>query len=82
MRKEYLKYVSEYTDRLEPAIARLETQGHWRLLERREVTNYSFNRDGVLFKMKVISAPEVDVESASLTSDSKLPKKKVTKLEK
>ncbi|XP_052794078.1 uncharacterized protein LOC128227502 isoform X2 [Mya arenaria] len=72
MRKEYLKYVDEYTERLEPFIEKMEHENRWELLERREVSNYSFNRDGVLFKMKVkkntvdhISAPESSEKDSS-----------------
>ncbi|XP_045206788.2 methyltransferase-like protein 27 isoform X2 [Mercenaria mercenaria] len=53
MRKEYLKYVGEYVDRLEPFFAKLERENKMEMIERREVTNYSFDRDGVVFKIKV-----------------------------
>lgn len=53
MRKEYLKYVEEYVDRLEPLMAKLEQENKWTLLKRREVNNYSFDRDGVLFRFRV-----------------------------
>lgn len=55
MRKEYLRYVEEYVDRLEPLMSRLEHENSVEILERREVTNYSFNREGVLFKLQVKS---------------------------
>jgi hypothetical protein len=54
MRKEYLKYVSEYVDKLEPFFDKLVHENKIEMLDRREVTNYSFDRDGVLFKFKVI----------------------------
>ena len=54
MRKEYLKYVSEYVDKLEPLFEKLEHENKIEMLERREVTNYSFDRAGVLFKFKVV----------------------------
>lgn len=53
MRKEYLRYVEEYVDRLDPLINKLDREQVIELVERREVTNYSFERDGVLFKMRV-----------------------------
>lgn len=53
MRKEYLKYVEEYMDRLDPFINRLDREQVIELVERREVTNYSFERDGVLYKLRV-----------------------------
>lgn len=53
MRKEYLKYVGEYVDRLEPTFDRLERENKIDIVERREVSNYSFDRDGVLFKFRV-----------------------------
>ncbi|KAH3834947.1 hypothetical protein DPMN_108280 [Dreissena polymorpha] len=69
MRKEYIKYVEEYADKLEPMISRLEHEHTWELLERREVANYSFNRDGVLFKLKIKrSGPAAD--SATSKNDS------------
>ncbi|XP_060581812.1 uncharacterized protein LOC132738345 [Ruditapes philippinarum] len=54
MRKEYLKYVGEYVDKLEPFFDKLVHENKIEMLDRREVTNYSFDRDGVLFKFKVI----------------------------
>ncbi|WAR24861.1 MET27-like protein [Mya arenaria] len=73
MRKEYLKYVGEYTERLEPFIEKMEHENRWELLESREVSNYSFNRDGVLFKMKVkmntvdrIPVPESSEKDSSI----------------
>ncbi|KAL4230999.1 ubiE/COQ5 methyltransferase [Mactra antiquata] len=67
MRKEYLKYVDEYTDRLEPYIARLEHDNKLEVLERKEVPKYSFDRDGIIFKMKVkkSSLPIADVPTKS-----------------
>lgn len=53
MRREYLKYVTEYTDKLEPLMNKLEQENKWDFIERREVTNYSFDRDGILFKFRV-----------------------------
>ena len=64
MRKEYLRYVEEYVDRLEPLIGRLQQENKMELLERKEVTNYSFDRDGVVFKIKVKGGNE---ESSNLT---------------
>ncbi|XP_052279196.1 methyltransferase-like protein 27 isoform X2 [Dreissena polymorpha] len=53
MRKEYMKDVEEYANKLEPMISRLEHEHTWELLERREVANYSFNKDGVIFKLRI-----------------------------
>lgn len=68
MRKEYLKYVSEYTDRLEPYLAKLEHDNKLEIVERREVPKYSFEREGVLFKLKVkkSSLPISDVPTKSI----------------
>lgn len=63
MRKEYLKYVSEYVDKLEPFFEKLERENKIELIERRVVTNYSFDREGVLFKFKVKKSgiqPEIE----------------------
>ncbi|XP_053400588.1 methyltransferase-like protein 27 [Mercenaria mercenaria] len=53
MRKEFLENVGEYADKLEPFFAKLERENQLEMVERRVVPNYSFNRDGVLFKIKV-----------------------------
>jgi len=53
MRKEYLSYVAEYTDKLEPYIKRMEEEGCWDLVERKVVPNYSFNKEGLVFRMMV-----------------------------
>ncbi|KAK2148045.1 hypothetical protein LSH36_519g03074 [Paralvinella palmiformis] len=54
MRREYLEYVKEYADRLEPYMKELEDSGQWRRLERSPVSNYSFGKDGVVFVYRVI----------------------------
>ncbi|KAL4231000.1 hypothetical protein ACF0H5_011373 [Mactra antiquata] len=63
MRKEYLTCVDEYNDRLEPYIATLEKDNKLEVIERKEVPKYSFNNDGIIFKMKVkkSSLPIADV---------------------
>ena len=53
MKKEFLGYVKEYKGRLEPLIAHMESEGLWTLAERTIVRHYSFNKDGIIFVMKV-----------------------------
>ena len=53
MRKEYLKYVAEYVDRLEPLMHKLEQDNKWKMLDKREVSNYAFNRAGLVFRFRV-----------------------------
>ena len=53
MREEYLTYVKEYTDRLEPYMAELEAAGRWKRLERANVENYSFNKQGLVHVFQV-----------------------------
>lgn len=48
-------------------MSKLEHENKIELLERREVTNYSFSRDGVLFKIKV--KPELLTETQNWNSD-------------
>jgi ubiquinone/menaquinone biosynthesis C-methylase UbiE len=49
MREEYLSYVAEYKDRLEPLMNDLQTNGTWSLKLRLQVPNYSFNKTGLIF---------------------------------
>lgn len=49
MRKEYLTYVAEYVDRLEPLFKLLENEGIWSRLADFNVENYSFNKTGRVF---------------------------------
>ncbi|KAL3864271.1 hypothetical protein ACJMK2_005968 [Sinanodonta woodiana] len=52
MRKEYLDYVKEYKDRLEPLMDQLETERKWQKISRKIVPNYSFNKEGVVYKFR------------------------------
>ncbi|KAL3864748.1 hypothetical protein ACJMK2_006404 [Sinanodonta woodiana] len=52
MRKEYLDYVNEYKDRLEPLMDKLEGEKKWQKISRKIVPNYSFNKEGVVYKFK------------------------------
>lgn len=49
MRKEYLSYVKEYTDRLVPMMDKLENEGIWSSVVRLDVPNYSWNKTGIVF---------------------------------
>lgn len=54
MRQEYLEYVGDYKDALEPLMQQLEADGKWDLISRTVVPNYSFNKNGVVFKFQVV----------------------------
>ena len=49
MREEYLSYVKEYLDRLEPLMDKLVAEGVWTRKLRFQVPNYSFNKTGLVF---------------------------------
>ncbi|KAI0228373.1 hypothetical protein LSAT2_021147 [Lamellibrachia satsuma] len=53
MREEYLSYVAEYVDRLEPFMQQLVEQGAWTQEERTVVPKYSFGKNGVVFVYRV-----------------------------
>ncbi|XP_041368160.1 methyltransferase-like protein 27 isoform X2 [Gigantopelta aegis] len=53
MREEYLQYVEEYKDRLEPLLQKWEADGLWKLVSREIVKKYSFDNNGVVFKYSV-----------------------------
>jgi len=53
MREEYLREVKEYANKLEPYMKTLEDQGLWKQVGRDVVKNYSFNKNGVVFKYEV-----------------------------
>ncbi|XP_046580289.1 methyltransferase-like protein 27 isoform X2 [Haliotis rubra] len=53
MREEYLSYVGEYKDRLEPLMQELEDAGKWEQLSRDVVPKYSFDNNGVVYKFKI-----------------------------
>ncbi|KAK2187682.1 hypothetical protein NP493_157g03004 [Ridgeia piscesae] len=53
MRQEYLTYVAEYTDRLEPCMDQLVDLGWWKREERTVVSNYAFGKPGVVFVYRV-----------------------------
>ncbi|XP_053399570.1 methyltransferase-like protein 27 [Mercenaria mercenaria] len=52
VRKEFVDRGGEDIDNLETFVAKLESEDKVEILEHREVANYSFDRDGVIFKMK------------------------------
>ncbi|CAG7721033.1 unnamed protein product [Allacma fusca] len=56
MREEYLSYVQEYVDKLEPYMDDLEAKSQWKRLSRYIVPEYSFNKNGVVFKYEVINS--------------------------
>ena len=49
LREEYLDYVKDYKDKLEPEMESMVTDATWKRLERSVVPNYSFNKNGVLY---------------------------------
>ena len=53
MREEYLFYVAEYVDRLEPFMQQLAEKGWWSVEERTVVPKYSFDKNGVIFVYRV-----------------------------
>jgi len=55
MREEYLSYVSEYVDKLEPYMQELEKKGYWKQLSREILPEYSFNKNGVIYTYEVTS---------------------------
>jgi hypothetical protein len=56
MRKEYLSYVGEYVGKLEPFFEKLQQEKKIEMVERKEVASYSFNKQGILFKMRVLKS--------------------------
>jgi len=56
MREEYLTYVKEYVERLEPYMNELEATGFWKQIGRNIVPEYSFKKNGVVFSYEVLPA--------------------------
>ncbi|KAL5006858.1 hypothetical protein ScPMuIL_015664 [Solemya velum] len=54
MREEFLSYVKEYIDRLEPLFKKLEEEGKWQSISRIIVPRFYCNKDGVIFQYKVL----------------------------
>lgn len=54
MRREYLSYVEEYKDRLEPLMNTLEENGSWEKVVRKIVPSYSFQKEGVVYVYRVL----------------------------
>ncbi|CAH1796157.1 unnamed protein product [Owenia fusiformis] len=55
MREEYLTYVEGYKDgELERIMDRLEENQKWKKVSRNVVSNYSFNKNGVVFTFRVL----------------------------
>ncbi|RUS86653.1 hypothetical protein EGW08_005602 [Elysia chlorotica] len=52
LKEEHLHTISEYMDRLEPAMMSLQTDGHWELLTREVVPYYSDGKTGLVFAFK------------------------------
>ena len=57
MRKEYLDYVKEYKDRLEPLMQQFINLKYWKLEEATPVDNYSFGKPGRLYVFKKLLGP-------------------------
>ncbi|XP_064602686.1 methyltransferase-like protein 27 [Liolophura sinensis] len=53
MREEYLSTVEEYRGNLEKHMQSLVDSGKWARISRNVVPNYSFNKNGVVFKYRV-----------------------------
>ena len=49
MREEYLSYVEEYKDRLEPLMSKLIDESIWKRQHRLQVPNYSFNKTRLVY---------------------------------
>ena len=56
MREEYLTYVKEYVNRLEPYMKELEDVGKWKRKERAGVEKYSFNKQGLVHVFQVVES--------------------------
>ena len=54
MRQEYLTYVADYKDRIDPMMEQYEQENLWRKMERTVVPDYSFGKPGVVFVYKVL----------------------------
>ena len=54
MRREYLSYVEEYKDKLEPLMDTLEDQGNWKKVVRKIVPCYSFQKDGMVYVYQIL----------------------------
>ncbi|XP_076039173.1 methyltransferase-like protein 27 [Oratosquilla oratoria] len=54
MREEYLQYVEQYKDKLEPYMQRMEKENKWKMVGRDIVENYSFNKNGIVFTFRKI----------------------------
>jgi len=54
MREEYLSYVKDYVNKLEPYMDELAAKGLWKQLGRDVVENYSFNKNGVVFTYQIL----------------------------
>ncbi|XP_050405329.2 uncharacterized protein LOC126821067 [Patella vulgata] len=53
MREEYLNYVEEYQNKLEPMMEELEKEGVWEKIDRRIYENHFVGKTGVLFLYRV-----------------------------
>lgn len=55
MRKEYLTYVEDYKD-LIPRMKQMEEDNKWKILSCKTVEGYSFNKQGLVFILKVLQS--------------------------
>ncbi len=55
MREEYLQYVREYSNRLQPFMDSLQQMSYWKLEKLRQVEDYSFKKDGLVFVFRILS---------------------------
>ena len=67
MREEYLTYVKEYMNRLEPYMAELEVVGKWKRLERACVDNFAFEKQGLVHVFQVQEAGYTPFSAKSLS---------------
>lgn len=54
MREEYLRDATQYKDKLEPFMTSLIANNQWKLISRKQVERYSFDKNGVVFVYEVL----------------------------
>ena len=53
MRREFLDHVDEYRGRLVPRMEKMQSEGVWRMIEKKTVINFAFGKDGMVFILKM-----------------------------
>ena len=54
MREEYLQKVADYKDNLQAVMTELENAGIWRTFSISVVSNYSFNKNGIVYMFAIL----------------------------